>query len=129
MYALASFKFGFRRSNISKTDKNILCIHQNHMLVEFFQTKLFEFEDVMRDVATLAEDPFTSTEISVREKRNGSWSTVLAIIGKIVCSKKKFKNLPICTNFQIAVEDKKNKNKNKNKNKKKILFFPFWPDV
>ena len=38
MYALASFQFGFRRSNISKNDKNILCIRQNHVLVEFFQT-------------------------------------------------------------------------------------------
>ena len=39
MYALASFKFGFRWSNISKNDKNILCKRQNHVLVEFFQTK------------------------------------------------------------------------------------------
>ena len=37
MYALASFQFGFRRSNISKKYKNILCIRQNHVLVEFFQ--------------------------------------------------------------------------------------------
>ena len=38
MYALASSRFGFRRSNISKSDKNILCIRQNHVLVEFLQT-------------------------------------------------------------------------------------------
>ena len=38
MYALASFRFGFRRSNISKNDENILCICQNHILVEFLQT-------------------------------------------------------------------------------------------
>ena len=31
-------RFGFRSSNISKNDKNILCICQNHVLVEFFQT-------------------------------------------------------------------------------------------
>ena len=40
MYALASFKFGFTRSNISKNVKNILCIRQNHVLVEFFQTMI-----------------------------------------------------------------------------------------
>ena len=40
MYALASFGFGFRRSNISKNDKNILCTRQNHVLVEFLQTTL-----------------------------------------------------------------------------------------
>ena len=38
MYALASFGFRFRRSNVSKNDKNILCIRQNHVLVEFLQT-------------------------------------------------------------------------------------------
>ena len=34
----SSFGFGFRRSNISNNDKNILCIRQNHVLVEFLQT-------------------------------------------------------------------------------------------
>ena len=39
MYALASFGFGFRRSKIPRNDKKILCIRQNYVLVEFFQTK------------------------------------------------------------------------------------------
>ena len=38
MYALASFGFGFRRSKITRNDKKILCIRQNYVLVEFFQT-------------------------------------------------------------------------------------------
>ena len=41
MYALASFGFGFRRSKTSRNDKTILCIRQNHVLVEFFLTKPF----------------------------------------------------------------------------------------
>ena len=39
MYALASFGFGFRRSKIIRNDKKSLCIRQNYVLVEFFQTK------------------------------------------------------------------------------------------
>ena len=38
MYTLTSFGFGFRRSNRSKNNKDILCIHQNHVLVEFLRT-------------------------------------------------------------------------------------------
>ena len=54
MYALASFEFGFRRSKITRNDKKILCIRQNYVSVEFFQTicleaklwrKKFQIED------------------------------------------------------------------------------------
>ena len=38
MYALASSGFGFRRSKVTRNDKKILCIRQNYVLVEFFQT-------------------------------------------------------------------------------------------
>ena len=37
-YALASFGFGFRRLKIIRNDKEILCIRQNHVFVEFHQT-------------------------------------------------------------------------------------------
>ena len=37
MYTLASFGFGFRRLNVSKNNKDILCIRQNHVLVEFLR--------------------------------------------------------------------------------------------
>ena len=40
MYALASSGFRFRRSKITRNDKKILCIRQNYVLVEFFQTIL-----------------------------------------------------------------------------------------
>ena len=40
MYALESFGFGFRRSNISNNDKNILYIRQKHVLVEFLHTNM-----------------------------------------------------------------------------------------
>ena len=40
MYALASYGFGFRRSKITRNDKKILCIRQNHVFVEFHQTTL-----------------------------------------------------------------------------------------
>ena len=38
MYTFASLGFGFRMSNVSKNNKDILCIRQNHVLVEFLRT-------------------------------------------------------------------------------------------
>ena len=44
MYALASFGFGFgfRRSKIYRNNNKIICIRQDHVLVDFFKISIDE---------------------------------------------------------------------------------------
>ena len=67
MHALASFGFGFRRSNISNNGKISLCIRQNHVLVEF-QTIRVLWKTILFEVSRIHLMKTSNAALPFREK-------------------------------------------------------------